>query len=337
MLNKVGGILKKFGLDAFIFCIFAAIFIAWADPELGMDHGLFSLRAAAEWGVSVIFFLYGLRLNFEKLKEGLRNLRLHILIQVSTFIFFPLFVMFAMYFGYGDENKYVWLGFFFLAALPSTVSSSVVMVSIAGGNIPAAIFNASISSLAGVFITPIWMALYISDVSHGRDLSEVLLKLVIQVIVPIVIGIALNRRWGAWAQKRKGMLRIFDQTVIVLIVYTSFCESFFKKMFDSFGMGTLLFIGAASVTLFFCAYGSVFAICRILKFNREDTITALFCGSKKSLVHGSVMAKVIFADPATVGVALLPTMIYHALQLIVVSMIAQSMGRSKRVGDEALK
>ena len=61
-----------------------------------------------------------------------------------------------------------------------------------------------------------------------------------------------------------------------------------------------------------------------MKFNREDTITALFCGSKKSLVHGSVMSKVLFSNPAIIGVVLLPTMLYHAYQLIIVSIIADS-------------
>lgn len=52
-------------------------------------------------------------------------------------------------------------GRLFLATLPSTVSSSVVMVSIAGGNMAAAIFNASVSSLIGVFVTPLWMGIFL--------------------------------------------------------------------------------------------------------------------------------------------------------------------------------
>ncbi|GAL78303.1 sodium/bile acid symporter family [Algibacter lectus] len=52
------------------------------------------------------------------------------------------------------------VGVLFLAALPSTVSSSVVMVSMAKGNIPAAIFNASISGIIGVALTPLWMGAF---------------------------------------------------------------------------------------------------------------------------------------------------------------------------------
>jgi sodium/bile acid cotransporter 7 len=51
----------------------------------------------------------------------------------------------------------------------------------------------------------------------------------------------------------------------------------------------------------------------------------LFCGSKKSLVQGSVMVTVLF--PANVvGIVLLPIMMYHALQLIAASVLAQATG-----------
>ena len=81
--------------------------------------------------------------------------------------------------------------------------------------------------------------------------------------------------------------------------------------------------------LFIFAMLSVWGICRLLKFNREDTITAVFCGSKKSLAHASVMSRVLFANAATTGVILLPTMIYHAMQLVIVSAIAKRLGREE--------
>jgi sodium/bile acid cotransporter 7 len=62
--------------------------------------------------------------------------------------------------------------------------------------------------------------------------------------------------------------------------------------------------------------------------SRQDTITAQFCGSKKSLVHGTAMSKVIFAGYGGIGVLLLPIMLYHALQLMVVSAIARRAGRT---------
>ena len=91
-----------------------------------------------------------------------------------------------------------------------SVSSSVVMVSIAKGNIPAAIFNASISSLIGVFITPLWMGAVMETGSGDFDLLSVVGKLSLQVLLPVCAGIALNRRWGHLAEKNKKYIRYFD-------------------------------------------------------------------------------------------------------------------------------
>ena len=81
------------------------------------------------------------------------------------------------------------------------------------------------------------------------------------------------------------------------------------------------------VGTFALIYGIVFVISLKLNFSREDQITAVFCGSKKSLVHGSVMANVLFKGMASQGMFIIPIMIYHSLQLIAVSFIAQRFGK----------
>ncbi|MBX7019915.1 bile acid:sodium symporter, partial [Providencia rettgeri] len=61
---------------------------------------------------------------------------------------------------------------------------------------------------------------------------------------------------------------------------------------------------------------------RLLGFSKEDEITIVFCGSKKSLANGVPMANVLF-PAATVGVILLPLMIFHQIQLMVSAVLAQ--------------
>ena len=126
------------------------ILLAYFLSQPGLIKEPVSLEEIANVGVSFIFFFYGLRLSVEKLKSGLANWKMHIIIQLTTFLFFPLIVLVSHPLFVGTDFELLWLGIFFLSALPSTVSSSVVMVSIAKSNIPAAIFNASISSLIGV-------------------------------------------------------------------------------------------------------------------------------------------------------------------------------------------
>lgn len=332
--------LKKIGIEPFIIALASAIFLAWLDPDIGRAREPVGVGDIANWGVSVIFFFYGMRLSKEKLLNGLKNVRLHFLVHFSTFVLFPCVVLAAMAVcgGFSAEGNayYLWIGTFFLATLPSTVSSSVVMVSIAGGNLPAAIFNASVSSLMGVFITPIWMGLFLKDIEGANNLSNVLASLIFQVLVPVVAGFLLNPKFGWFAEKHKKTLRFFDESVIVLIVYSSFCDSFFKKMFEGFPFSTILLLSVCMIALFLAAMVVIYRICRLMNFPDEDSITAVFCGSKKSLVHGSVMSSVLFGSSAATGIILLPTMLYHAFQLIIVSVIAKKIAeiRGKKAGVE---
>lgn len=330
LTGGISAALRKIGIDAFMLGIVLMIALAKIAPAAGSANKPFSLEQLATLGVSVIFFFYGLRLSPEKIREGLANWRMHLVIQTTTFLVFPLMILALRPLCAGTDAELFWMGTFFLAALPSTVSSSVVMVSIAGGNIPAAIFNASVSSLLGMVFTPLWTGLVLSSGAGGFDAGEVALKLLIQVIAPVCAGTLLHRRFGAFAEKHRRALKRSDQTIILLIVYTSFCTSFRNGVFDGFSAAQIALLGSAMVALFFFVMGTVSAVSRLLRFSHADSVTVLFCGSKKSLVHGSVMAKLLFPGNPAAGVLLLPLMMYHALQIIIASVIAGRMAKRQQ-------
>ena len=61
---------------------------------------------------------------------------------------------------------------------------------------------------------------------------------------------------------------------------------------------------------------------RALGFAREDEITIVFCGSKKSLASGVPMAKVLFAGHP-LGLIVLPIMLFHQIQLMTCAVLAR--------------
>ncbi len=326
MVNKFLSILSKTGLNGFFFLLIGTIFLAWLVPSWGLAKSPLHLPKIAGYGVSLIFFFYGLKINPKNLISGLSNWKLHLLVQSSTFILFPLTIIalkaaFPAYF-----STLIGLGIFYLATLPSTVSSAVVLVSIAGGNLSAAIFNASISSIIGIFITPVWMSGSLQKTPEGFNIGYTILRLCLQILIPVVIGLLLNKRFGALAAKYKTELRNFDQLIILLIVFTSFCESFSDKMFEGLSLPELFLLGGLLLLFFFLVFGLMDLLSVWFGFSREDRITVIFCGSKKSLVQGAVMGKIMFPDQAMLGVVLLPLMLYHALQLLAGSTIAKAMG-----------
>lgn len=303
------------------------IFLACLTPGVGMGSYRPNLGMIIDGGIFLIFFLYGLKLNPERIRQGMSNWKMHLVIQGTTFLLFPLLVLPFYPLLKGTSLELFWIALFFLAALPSTVSSSVVMVSMAGGNIPGAIFNASISGMIGILVTPLWMGLFLNRTGEILGYGTILIQLLVQIILPVLLGLLLHRWLGQWVGRHLRPLARFDQTIILLIVYESFSHSFLSGMFQSVSLVVLGGLTSAVVVLFFLIWWLTGRIAHIFRFSREDTITTRFAGSKKSLVHGSVFAALLFPGTAGIGIYLLPIMIYHAFQLFYISMVARKMGQ----------
>jgi sodium/bile acid cotransporter 7 len=323
---------SKTGIDWFTPALLLMILLGWLFPGPGLKTGIFSIKQLAGYGISVIFFLYGLRLSVGQLVKCAAHWKLHLVIQSVTFIIFPLLILIFRKFFTGGKYEELWLGVFFLAALPSTVSSAVVMVSLAGGNIPGAVFNATFSSIAGILITPLWMGLFVQGAGGGSmDILPVFSRLAYQILLPLTAGVALHSRLGEIAIRNKGFTRYFDQSVILAIVYSSFSVSFSTGVFRGIGL-PVIFLLMLALLVFFAFINLLITIfARRAGLSREDRIAALFCGSTKSLMHGSVMAKVLFSNVASAGLLLLPVLIYHAMQLALTGVMSQrfAAGKSK--------
>lgn len=315
-------------IDWFIPALIITIILAWFWPEGGIRSGILSIRVLSGIGVSLIFFLYGLRLNVHILIKSLSNWRLHLLVQLTTFLIFPLLVVLGKM-VIGDNND-LWQGILYLSIMPSTVSSAVVLVSLSNGNVPAAIFNSTFSSIAGVLIAPflIELVLFIPNVDFNS--SNVLFKLLVQILIPILIGILLNQNLGKLALRYKGFTRYFDQLVILSIVYYSFAQSFYINQFKGFNFLDIGWLVLILFVLFILVNLSVYLIARGFRMAKVDLITALFCGSTKSLVHGSTIGRIIFAGSSSAGIILLPLLIYHSLQLFISGFMVTRFNRNKR-------
>ncbi|UOQ96888.1 bile acid:sodium symporter [Hymenobacter sp. 5317J-9] len=325
--NRFIALLSRAGLDWFLLALIGVVALAYFQPGLGSKASPVPWKAITTLGVGLVFFFYGLKLSLEKLRAGMRNWRLHLLVQLATFALFPALALLIRPFFGSESGDLLWQSIFFLCALPSTVSTSVVMVSIAGGNLPAAIFNASISSLLGIALTPLLTSVVLHTGTGGGQLWGLAVQLLWQVVLPVGAGVLLNSRFHAFAERHKASLRVFDQVTILLIVFTAFCDSFAEGIFTRYRLADIVKLGAGMVLLYLVVFALIWGLSRALRFPRADQIVAVFCGSKKSLVHGSVMASLLFPASAATGLILLPLMLYHALQIILASSMAQYLGR----------
>lgn len=320
---------QKIKIDKFVIAIIVSIAIAYFFPQLGASSSPVPLDRISSIGISLIFFFYGLSLSTEAIKNGLKNWRLHLVVQGSTFLLFPILILIFYPFVKGTDYELTWLSFLFLAALPSTVSSSVVMVSMAKGNLPAAIFNASISGILGIIFTPLWMMPFIQQTDFSFDFTSIYLQLITEIVIPLTLGLLLRRFWGEWAREHKKQLDLFDKFVILLIIYKSFVHSFEDKIFSDMSLLEMVVMVLLTMALFFVVYNLTGWFGKVLKFNHADRITNQFCGTKKSLVHGTVFSEALFGKSSVVGVLLLPLMFYHAIQILIISVIATRKGEEQ--------
>jgi sodium/bile acid cotransporter 7 len=313
--------------DWFLLGMVAATVLAWAVPEPGAAGGWMHPELVTKIGVALIFFLHGVALSFGAMRAGVLNWRLHLVVQAFTFLVFPLlgFALNAALTGrVAPELK---LGVFYLCALPSTVSSSVAMTAAARGNVAGAVFNATLSSLIGIFLTPMWVAVVLKTSGQSVPLGPVILDLLRWLVLPLAVGQALHPWFGAWVGRHKAGIGIVDRGTILLLVYTSFCDSFKQGVWSGHGAGQVVLVALVCAALFALVMVLTGAVARALGFTREDRLAAIFCGSKKTLASGVPMAKLIFGAHPGLGLILLPIMIYHPLQLIVCGVLAARWGR----------
>lgn len=311
--------------DWFLIGMVAAVLMASLWPQVGRTGGTLRLDVIGNVGIFVIFFLHGMGLSTESLLNGASRWRLHLLVQVCTFALFPLWwVLLNLAVGRFMPHDLL-LGFFYLAVLPSTVSSSVAMTSLAKGNVAAAVLNATLSTLLGVFLTPLLASLMFNagGDGHAMDVGDTMLKVARMLLLPFVLGQLARRFVGAWFQKIKPLTTKVDRAVILMLVWCSFSDSVADGLWSKHGLG-LIAMTLVGVTLFlFPMLWLTRFVARRMGLPMEDEIVAVFCGSKKTLASGVPMARLLFAGNPSLGVVVLPIMFYHQLQLFVCAMMAR--------------
>jgi sodium/bile acid cotransporter 7 len=304
-----------------------AVFLAWLWPAPGAHGGALHPELLNKLGVALIFFLHGLSLAPDAFRAGTLRWPLHLIVQASTFLLFPLLglvVLAALGTHLSDDLR---IGLFFLCALPSTVSSSVALTAVARGNVPAALFNATLSSLLGVFLTPLWLtAVRPAGGSASLPIGSVIWDLVLWLILPLALGQLLRPFLGKLAARHKQQIQRVDRITILLLIYTSFCDSFQAGIWQGHGFVSLLVAAGLCVLILAIVMAATAFIAGAAKLPIEDRIVAIFCGSKKTLASGVPMARLMFGHDPGLSVILLPLMIYHPLQLLVCGWFASRWG-----------
>ncbi|HTN34962.1 MAG TPA: bile acid:sodium symporter family protein [Marinobacter sp.] len=315
----------KFKIDTFTLLLLGAIVLASVLPVTGnaADH----MATASTLAVALLFFLHGAALSRKQIVSGATHWRLHILITIMTFVFFPLVVLPIN--GLSSiiptwMPRDLGLGFLYLGVLPSAVSSSIAYTAMARGNVPAAICSAAASNVFGMMLTPFLLLLLVSTAGgEGFSVAEAFKNIMLQLLLPFAAGHAIRPLIGGYLARNEGLMSRYDQCVIWLIVYSAFSHSVESGLWQNLPVKAIVFAIVLCVGLLALVIVLAQVLSRKIGFSPEDEAAVIFCASKKSLASGLPMAKVLFSGHPGFGMIVLPIMCYNQIQVIVGAILAQ--------------
>ena len=276
-------------LDRFTTGIIISLVLGIVLPCQGSSAVLF--EGLTQAAIILLFFLYGVKLSRKSVLEGLLNWRLQGMVFFYTFVFFPVIIPLLQPAFEPLVGSALYMGLVYVACLPSTVQSSIAFTSVAGGNVPAAVCSASVSSLLGVFLTPFL----------AGQLSQPLLR--------------------KWVLGHKTLIGWNDRATIWLVVYTSFSNATSGGYWDKLEWLQLAGLVIVCLLILLLAFAATWYSSGLMHFSREDRIAIVFCGSKKSLAVGAPMMMAIFGHLD--NNLLIPLMVFHQVQLMVCAWLAR--------------
>lgn len=277
--------------------------------------------------IVLLFFLYGVKLSRKSVVEGLLNWRLQSMVFAFTFVFFPVVIPLLRPLLEPMVGGALFMGLVYVACLPSTVQSSIAFTSVAGGNVPAAVCSASVSSLLGVFLTPLLVSLLFATDGSGAQVGlDTVLKICYQILLPFIAGQLSQPLLRKWVLGHKTLIGWNDKSTIWLVVYTAFSNATSGGYWDKLQATQLAGLVAACLIILCLTFAATWFSSKLLGFNREDQIAIVFCGSKKSLAVGAPMMMAIFGTLD--NNLLLPLMVFHQVQLMLCAHMARLLQRN---------
>ncbi len=309
-------------IDKYLVLLVGTVILAAVLPARGQWAGVADI--AVNFAVALLFFLYGARLAPRAVVDGLLHWRLQSLVFSSTFVLFPLVGLALTSLARPWLDHDLILGIMFVCVLPSTVQSSIAFTSIARGNVPAALCSASVSNVFGMVLTPALVGLLLS--ARGGFSTRALEDIALQLLLPFVVGQVARPFIGAFLLRHKRITSVVDRGSILLVVYAAFSAGMVAGIWQQIDILSLVLVLAINLVILALVLVATTIASRACGFNKEDEITIVFCGSKKSLASGIPMANILFPGHA-VGLIVLPLMLFHQAQLFACATLAARYAR----------
>lgn len=314
--------------DKFILFLLAAIALASWMPARGDMFALFT--DVSNGAIFCLFFFHGLRLSHRSVAQGVRHWRLQLAAMVCIFGLMPLLGLALWGVADGWASPALWIGIFFLCALPSTVQSAISSTSMAGGNVAASVIIAALTNLAGVALTPLIFSALAHLGADGLVNASAIGRIASFLLLPFILGQIAQIWLSSWAARQKFAIALLDRGAILLTIFVSFSAAVNEGLWQRLNVADVVWLTLLVLILLLTGFALCWGVGRLIGLNRADRISLLFAGAHKSLATGAPMARILF-PAAQAGVIMVPLMLYHQLQLILSSWMAAHLARGQDV------
>lgn len=190
-----------------IVCVLAYFF-----PSVAKHGGIIRSEYSVLYGViAIIFLISGLSIPRQKLFTHFLNWRLHLVVQVISFLFIPALILAVVHIilagdTAGHIDRAVLAGYILTACIPTTIASNVVMTRSAGGDDAAALVEVLLANILGPFVTAAWTVTLLPKTTEfdpwrygggnlGSMYKEVFQQLGLSVLLPLFVGQLVRWTW----------------------------------------------------------------------------------------------------------------------------------------------
>ncbi len=308
------GFIKK---NWFLVGLVLLLVIGFLIPEIGTAISFGKLTTTLL--IVLIFLITGYTIPTEAIKDGLKDIKLHLFLQIFIFVLIPFYFVITLKLFDGIFSPETMIGIIALACLPTTISSCVIFTQASGGNTVGAMFNAALANLLGVFVSPLLLAFFLrrGDQTYiSTEISSVIMNIGVKILIPLIAGQVVRQIKIPEKSFRKN-LKLITNISLLLIVFINFSKSAADPECRQM-LPAMVYPFIYLAISYFILLGLSFLLGRIFNFPKKNMITILYTAPQKTLAMGVPLLTTFFADsPELLGMALLPLLFYHPWQLLV--------------------
>ena len=291
----------------YLACIGLIVVLAFKFPDLS---GVIKEYKLLKIGIFISFFLTSLKLGTNQIAEQSRNFKGVIAALLSCFVLFPLIARAVAVVAFaGDMNMLV--GICILAVVPVTMATGTILTALAGGNVPfSLVINVATNFLAILTIPFSLKLLLLSDKSIDLPVAELMGKIALLVLLPVVLGQILRPGIKDKITKLGKAFSVFCQFIVLMIIFNGVASS----TTEITGLGLkIINIAAAMILLHIVMLVINYWICKLLKFDAGLTYAFTLHTSQKTLGLSYIVWAGFFAS---FPLAMIPMICYHLTQSI---------------------